>query len=331
MASITLADMAQNFALRRHNTSLQSDLQRLSQETVTGLAADTGRAVGGDFTELSAITGSLSRLEAYGTAVTLAATLTAGTQGALAAIDNAIGGLGTEMSNPTMTGTASSVDTLGKTALHAFQATVSALNTGVSGQSLFGGTEVNRPALADAETILSALQNATATAGTAEELEAAVNDWFASDFTMVAYKGGAERAPYTVGENDRVQASVTATDPALVQTLKGLAMGALLSRGALAGQTEERQDLAQRAGGAILKGGDERTDLMARIGAGEARLSNIQTRNTAQIAALELARTDILSVDNYESAVRLEATQTQIETLYSVTARLSQMSLADFL
>ncbi|WP_435165715.1 flagellin [Falsirhodobacter sp. 1013] len=331
MASVTLADMAQTFALRRHNTSLQSEVQRLSQETVTGLAADTGRAVGGDFTELSAITGSLARLEAYGTAATLAATLTSGTQDALEAIDSSIGALGIEMSNPTMTGTASSVDTLGKTALQAFQATVSSLNTSVSGQSLFGGTEVNTAPLADADTILSALREATAGAGTAQELEAAVNDWFASDFTAVAYKGGAERAPYTVGESDRVQASVTATDPAIVQTLKGLAMGALLSQGALEGQTAERQDLAQRAGGAILKGGDERTDLMARLGAGEGRLANIQTRNTAQISALELARTDILSVDSYESAVRLEATQTQIETLYSVTARLSKMSLTDFL
>lgn len=331
MASVTLADMAQNFALRRHNTSLQADVQRLSKETVTGLAADTGRAVGGDFTELSAITGSLARLEAYGTAATLAATLTSGTQGALQAIDTSIGSLGVEMSNATMTGTASSVETLGKTALQAFQATVSALNVSVSGQSLFGGTEVNTSPLVDAGTILTALQGATAGAGTAQELEAAVNDWFATDFATVAYKGGADRAPYTVGENDRVQASITAKDPALVQTLKGLAMGALLAQGALQGQTAERQDLAQRAGGAILQAADERTDLMARIGAGEGRLANIQTRNTAQISALELARTDILSVDSYESAVRLEATQTQIETLYSVTARLSKMSLVDFL
>lgn len=331
MAAITLADMAQNFALRRHNASLQADVQRLSTEAVTGLASDTGRRVGGNYTELSAITGSLARLQAQGVAMTLAKTLVSGTQDALDTMGKAVGSLATEMSDPTLTGNPSSVAALGASSLQAFESVVGTLNARAGGQSLFAGTAVDDPALADAATILSAVQQAAAGATTAQDAVAAVDRWFAEDFATVAYQGGGDRAVFAVGDNDRVKAMTTATDPALVETLKGLALGALLTRGALAGSENERQALAQSAGTTLLGANDARTTLAARVGAGEARLEAVQTRATAQLSTLEMARTNLLSVDSYETAVRLEATQTQIETLYSVTARLSRMSLTDFL
>lgn len=331
MANVTMADMAQSFALRRQNTALQAEVQRLSTETVTGLAADTGRAVGGDFTALSAITGSLSRLEAYGQANTAATTVATGTQNALAALDNTVSGLGARLTDQSQTGNSDTVTILSASAEDAFRGTVGILNTRVAGQTLFAGNAVNGPALADAETILSALQDATGEQMTAAGLSDAIDRWFASDFGTVAYVGGADRAPVAVGEGDLVDASATASNAALVDTLKGLAMGALLSRGALADQPEERQAMAHKSGEVLVSADAARVVLAARIGGAEGRLADIQTRNTAQIAALDMARTQTLAVDPYESAVRLEAAQTQVETLYSVTARLSKMSLADFL
>lgn len=329
---MSLADMAHTFALRRQNTVLQAEVQRLSVETVTGVASDTGRAVGGDFTQLSAITGTLARLEAYGHTGSLAATLAAGSQSALDTIGTAIGPLGMQMSDPTLTGSPASVDALGASAAQAFRATVSALNMQVAGQSLFAGTRTDGAALADADAILSSLKAATAGATSAAELSAGVADWFASAEGFGAmYRGGADRAPAAVGDADRVEVSVTAADPALVQTLSALATGALLSDGALAGREGERQAMARQTGAALLNAEDARVTLSARLGASEARLADIQTRNTAQISAMRIAQSDILSVDTFETATRLEATQTQIETLYSVTARLSKMSLADLL
>jgi flagellar hook-associated protein 3 FlgL len=46
---------------------------------------------------------------------------------------------------------------------------------------------------------------------------------------------------------------------------------------------------------------------------------------------LEIARADLVAIDPFEAATRMEAAQTQLETLYSVTARLSRLSLVDFL
>ncbi len=46
---------------------------------------------------------------------------------------------------------------------------------------------------------------------------------------------------------------------------------------------------------------------------------------------MEIARTELIGADPYDTATEMEAVQGQLETLYTVTARLSRLSLADFL
>lgn len=108
-------------------------------------------------------------------------------------------------------------------------------------------------------------------------------------------------------------------------------MAALLDRGILSGNTTGRQDLAQRAGLSLLTSADERAHLQAHLGRHEAQLSAAETRNGAETSALDIARASILSVDPYEAASQLEATQTRLETIYALTARLSRLNLVDFL
>ena len=54
-------------------------------------------------------------------------------------------------------------------------------------------------------------------------------------------------------------------------------------------------------------------------------------RNAAETARLERARNDIVAADPYDAATALEAVRLQTETLYSVTARLSQLRLSEYL
>jgi flagellar hook-associated protein 3 FlgL len=81
----------------------------------------------------------------------------------------------------------------------------------------------------------------------------------------------------------------------------------------------------------LLQNDTDRAFLRGNLGFAQARIEQAQTRNESEIAALEIARSDLLSIDPYEAATRLEAAQTQLETLYSVTARLSRLRLVDFL
>jgi flagellar hook-associated protein 3 FlgL len=124
---------------------------------------------------------------------------------------------------------------------------------------------------------------------------------------------------------------VTALDPTLVETLEGLALAALVADGTLPGDAPGRALLARTAGSLLLGANTDLSSLRARVGTVEAQIADSADRNAAESTALKIARTGIIAADPYETATALEGVRTQIETLYTLTARLARLSLADFL
>ena len=137
--------------------------------------------------------------------------------------------------------------------------------------------------------------------------------------------------PIAISTEDKLDLAITAADPALQNTIKSLALVALIDRKTVVTDLKTGALLAQIAGTSLLQNHTDRALLAGRLGLAQARIDQTQTRNSAEESALLLARSDLFAVDPYEAATRMEATQTQLETLYSVTARLSRLSLVDFL
>lgn len=54
-------------------------------------------------------------------------------------------------------------------------------------------------------------------------------------------------------------------------------------------------------------------------------------RLSAQRTSLEIAQNELSSADPYDTVMRLEETQFRLESLYTITARLSELSLVGFL
>jgi len=212
---------------------------------------------------------------------------------------------------------------------------ISALNTRLGDRSLFAGIAADQPALANADTILTALDAAISASGavTIGEIDAAVTTWFAdpAGFSSVGYLGGEPLSPLYLSPEDQVQGMLTAAHPALRDTLKGMALVALADRAAGASGAGIRMALARRGGETLLQNRSDRAALAADLGMAEARIEAAATRNQAEKSALELARNGLLVVDPFEAATRMEATQSQLEALYAVTARLSRLNLVDFL
>ncbi|QUS36007.1 flagellin [Falsirhodobacter algicola] len=319
--TISLSDMAQGFALRRQYQSLQTQQQQRATEVVTGQVADTARHLGGNFTQLGAMEASINRLDSFTTAAAVTATRADAMQQALGQI-RALGDVG-----GLALGDSADPDILGADMEQRFTTAIGILNTRVAGQGLFAGVS-DGAALPDAETLLAGLQASVAGASDANGVQAAVDAWFA-DYADRLYSGGAATGDQPLAPNETVRLDVTAADPALRDMLKGLATGALIARGVLADQPEAQAQLLQNAGGTLLSAQGAVSGLEARLGSVQARIDLAQTRMTAERSSLQIAQTAQLAVDPYEAATRLEATQTQIETLYAVTVRLSQMSLVD--
>ncbi len=334
MNYLSIGDLAQTFQTRRQNVALKSDLQRLSQEMTSGARSDATAAAGGDFSALSSIERSLTVARSYSVAASEAALLASTAQASLETVE----GLVTELAPALLTaGSSAQALLIQATAADGrakFETALAALNVRAADRYALSGTATDTPPLADAETILADLQAAIATETTAAGIAAAVEAWFdtpGGGFETVAYRGSEPVQPLRLSDDTSVRFDVTAADERVRNTLKGLAMVALLDAGALSGAVAERAELARLAGVSLLDSESGMAALRADVGIVEASVDQTAARNAATVSALEMARNGIMAVDPYKTATELEAVRSQLEILYSVTARLSRLSLADYL
>lgn len=333
MSIVSIGDLAQSFLLRRQNVLLKSDLQRLSTELTTGQVTDVAARLSGDLVPISGLDASLSSLRAYRAVNSEAALFTGVMQTALGRIDNLSLDMSKSLNLVAITPQPARLAAVAAEARQNFDAAVATLNTRFGDRSIFAGKATNGAAVIDSAAMLSQIEVQAAGALSAADVEAAVTAWFdaPSGYNAGAYLGGAALAPWTIGQGEQANADVTATDPAIRDTLKGLAMAALLDRAVLAGQPEARQDLARRAGASLLNSQSGRVLLSARLGTVEAQIESATTSNSAEASALEIARAGMVAADPYETASKLEQAQTQLETIYAITARMTRLSLMDFL
>jgi flagellar hook-associated protein 3 FlgL len=206
-------------------------------------------------------------------------------------------------------------------------------NTDLGGRALFAGVATDGNAVIDVEALLATLDTEIIGATSAADVEARVTAWFEAPtgYATLGYLGGSSLAALAIAPGETAGLDFTAADPGIRDTLKGLVMAAMLDRGALAGHPFARADLARRAGENLISSQTSRTNMAARLGTVEGQVEAASVRNSAEASALGIARNGITAIDPYETASRLEATRQQLEMLYTLTARISRLSLVDFL
>jgi len=332
MSRMSLGDASLTNILARQGADLRAQVSRASQEVTTERHVDIGQALRGDYSPLLAVDASLARLQSYASTTAEAASLTAAQQAALGSIGaHALEATGGLLRARDFT-TAAQVDTLAADLHNKLAGVMGLLNSQVAGRSIFAGVATDTAPMGQTQDLLTALTTAVAGATTAGQVASAVTTWFSDPGGFQAfYQGGTSLAPVAIAPGESADLSTTALDPAIRDTLAGFAMAALLDRGVLAGLPDERALLAQRGGEALLSAGEGRIALAARIGTVEAQIEDARTRNSTEATALGILRSDTGSVDPYEASTRLENARAQLESLYLVTARVSRLSLVDYL
>ncbi|MEE9428967.1 MAG: flagellin [Paracoccaceae bacterium] len=331
----SIGDLALTFQNRRQSVQMKSDLARLAHELASGQKSNLSTAIAGDYAPIVGLERDLKVMSAYITSTSEAGMFVTTQQTALEFIESTMGGLGSALLSAGNSEHSMIIQTTTVDAKQKFSAVVTALNTSVADRYVFSGQATDTPPLADATLILSALQTAVAAETTATGIEGVVDAWFddvGGGFETSGYLGSAAAmAPFRLSESDTASVQLTASDQNVRSILKGFALSALVGEGALNSNPTERAALARIAGEQVLNAEYSLTEIRARIGTSEAHIDTAAAKNSAQKAALEIARTEITAVDPYRTAVELETVQNQLETLYTVTARLSRLSLAEFL
>lgn len=337
MNFLSIGDLAQSFRLRNHDVQLKRELARLTEEVTTGIASDPTAAVRGDYATLAGIERSLTRTEAFRTSATEAAGLAGTIQVALETAQSQVNAAVPSLLLASLTMTDRQIDTVALAAGQRLGSVISGLNTRAADRYVLSGTATDRPPLADAATLIAAAQTAVAGQSSPGTIASALEAWFdlpagAGGFIDQIYGGSANAlAAFQLAEGETAVVGLTAAAPTIRDTLRGFTLAALVDAGALPGDREGRAALLRSAGEVLVTADGGLTGLRADLGATEEAIDAATTRASSERHRLQIARNDILATDPYETASALEAVKLQTEMLYTITGRLSQLRLADYL
>ncbi len=334
MPIVSVGDAAQQFISMRNGGTIKTELARLAESLSTGRVTDITAELGGETNRFSGINYSLAQLDGFAQAVSETSQTLAGIQTVLGKVDTVRSDTGAQLLLLSDASTGSQIDEAGRAARSSFETIVSTLNTRLADRSLMAGTAVDRSPLASAADMLADIGTAVAGATTAADIIAAIETWFddpAGGFATMGYLGddGAvlERR---VSENRSYQIDARADDPALKDVLKATAI-ATIADDFVGLDSVAKADLLREAGERLFASATGMTALQARIGFVEAGVQQTGTEINAQKTALEISKNDLISADPFDTASRLQSVQLQLETHYNVTARLSQLSLLDYI
>lgn len=333
MAITTLGDMTSHFMLRRRNVALRTEMQRLSEELSTGVSANPIQHLSGDFAVLADIERRMSSNAAYRQSTVEATTTLDTMHGALGGLQDMTSDLAATLTAMSDTGLLASGKVAAEEARVTLDRAVSLLNTRAAGRSLFAGNEVAMPAVADAADILAELKAAVTGLTSATDMQAAVYAWFdtpGGGFDTVGYVGAdLSIPPFRVAEGESVSLDLKADHAALRDILKPIALAALAGDTSLDAAT--RNKIYRAAAGNLYEAQDGLTAVRADLGVTQARLEETGVRLSSERLALEGSRSGLLSVDPFDTATRLQQVQFNLESLYTLTVRMSRLSLTEYM
>ncbi|WP_254694156.1 flagellin [Sulfitobacter sp. SK012] len=224
--------------------------------------------------------------------------------------------------------------TMTDTAKQTLESMVSVLNTRVAGRSLFAGAATDRAPMPSADDLISALKTAVSGAITPDDIIAAATDWFddPAGFAAVSYGGAPQSiAPLALSDTENLSIDVRADNKELRDLLRNAAVSALATDPSFGLSLLDQSELFGKNGANMLGSNEQLIHLRARVGFAEARIEQVATRNNAKLTSLESAKGELLGVDAYDTATKLESVQFQLQSLYAVTVRMSQLSLVNYL
>lgn len=330
----SVGDMAQQFRSLRNGNTIKTELNALAGSLSSGKVADLTKALDGDTARFSGIRYSLSQLDSYNQVATETQQTLANIQTVLSKVDGSRSAAAERLLLVNDSSSVTQINEAASSSRGTFEEIVLALNTRTADRALMGGNGVNVAPLASAETMLADIETTIGGAVDQATISATVDAWFndpAGGFFTSGYLGDAAApAERRVSESRTIEVDARADDPAIRQVLQGAALAALAND--LPGLDQEtRSGMLQEAASQLYGSASDLVAVQARIGFTEASVGRALAETNAQQNALQQAQNDLSLADPFETATRLQATQLQLETFFSVTARMSQLSLLRFI
>ncbi|MEM1298956.1 MAG: hypothetical protein AAGH68_06700 [Pseudomonadota bacterium] len=301
---------------------------------VTERFADVTRELDGRVDELMQIEKSIRDLQGYADAIALSEGRAATSQRALDQIRTSAQEISDASTVLRTNGTDQNFETLSGQARGQLNSVIASLNTTFAGRALFAGDAVDTTPIANIDTIMAAsVPVLEAAAGANAAYTDLQIEFFGAGntFETSLYAGGANDAPVTeVGPGERVDYGVRADEDPMRQVLFNMTVLAAAFDKSNAIDDTFREDLLITASEGLRNSIDAVTQVQGRLGTAEARIATVKSRNIASEASLTLTYNDIAGADAFTAAISLNELESQLEVAFATTARLANLSLANF-
>lgn len=337
MSIVSIGDQARAFVLQSASHRLKTTMTTLTAELASGEVADLAGRLKGNTREAASIASRLSLLDQLQTNAKEAAAQTKSMTDVLETVRTTTLGLSTSLITMPDAHGAATIGVTAAEAENAFQQVVSNINISTGNRFLFSGVNSDVAPLMPANDMLDMLETLVSAETTAAGVAQVVADWFdapvgAGGFMDHAYHGsvgGGHLVP--IAEGREVLTTTTAASPSIRDQLKGLATAALVSRAVLVGNAAEQQKLLVTGGRVLMDSSAALVGEMGRIGLQQQTAAQAQAGNSAAIAMLTTLNNTLREADPATTAAAISEAETQLQALYSVTARLADLNLVSYL
>lgn len=335
MPSFPLSDLSMSLALQRQSRDIREALNEAGYEMTTGLSADIVAATEGNVEQIFGIDRRLTLLAQNAIGLSRAENRASTMQVSLGIAQDAGGEIGLNLSAAVSRGDLLAADQFAAAAEQALDATIGALNTSFGGRFLFSGAAEGQKPMASGTTIIDDVRALIDAAPDATTALADVDAYFddpGGAFETTIYNGATEDAPGVLTpDGDRIDFMVRADAQPLRDLVKGLAVAASFNSTTFSGVNAAKAEVYRSSSGTIENARQDIVDMRAVLGIDEENIARTQAYIETQTSALQIARNEAAGVDQYDAATRFAALENQLEAAFTVTARISNLNLTNFL
>ncbi|SLN65992.1 flagellin [Roseisalinus antarcticus] len=335
MTVTSTGDLSQHFLTLRRTMQVKQRLDTLGQELASGRVSDVALHLGGEAARLAHIEHRSELIGGHISANRETSEYLAQMQVSLGNLEHRRGELAGQILSLPINITDVQREDIATAAVVTFEAMVGDLNFRVADRALFAGAATEGQALADAEDMLASLSAAVAGVTTSDQLKDAVDAWFndpAGGFETMGYLGDTgDYVERPLGDGTKAKIAVRADDAEYRQLLAAVATAAVLDGGVPGLNAGEANDAVKEAGARLLSAAQPLSLSRGSLGRTESMVEAATTRQGAEQTSLGILRNDMISTDPFEVATELKEVQNQLEMNYMLTARLSGLSMAEYM
>lgn len=301
------------------------------------MKADIPNALNGDLSRLSYIQGQLTDLETYQQNASEAQNMFDTMQNILERIQTIIDTTGPDLLNQATTSSGEILHLSATETTEQFRLIFEEISTSVGGRHIFSGTRTDTAPLNPFEDMVTELTSVVSNVTSATDIVDRIDAWFdapagTGGFSDTIYRGSnSGRNTVSVSPKRAVGSDLTANSAELRGTLKGMAIMAYLAETGAGIDAATTRELTAAAGLKLFEASIGLTNARAMIGMQQHATAQAKTRNAAETAFLSISKSKLISSDPYYTATALQEAEASIQAIYILTARISRLSLTDYL